>query len=303
MNPGDPTNGESTADDDEPMPEGKILSRNYHDLLQEATAAGSWAGLEGRLEALMQSAVPPGQQLIGRAAFEAERRRFYTLVRAAGQPYRAAGWDVRTNSLVYHGAEGHWGHIVFRADGWQSPLPILISAGNLSPYLLRVFNRVDPAKPPPRFIASHISILWQMEIEYLEGATENPPPLDLSQRMYARSGIVLGKETAPGWLADALVRLVTLVRGLSSDLAMRDWILEHDASNYMSLRNAVLLTRHLGLTDEVPHLLELAERAKADSNAGLIAAGQTVPHEDRGTLYPQFWSHRRFLRFLQETEP
>jgi hypothetical protein len=192
---------------------------------------------------------------------------------------------------------------VFESEGWERPLLVQIFAGNLSPYLLRVFNRVNPAKPPPSMIAAHIAVLWQMEFDYLEAATVSPPPIDLSQRRYARTGIVLGAATAPGWLADALARLVPVVQGLCSDLAMRDWILEHDASSYLSLRLAVLLSHHLGLADEIPQLLEMAERAEADVNTKLISRGLTVPNEDRGRMHPQFWSHRRFLRFLQETGP
>jgi len=40
------THGELTVGDDESTLDGRDLSRNYRDLLQEVTAAGSWEGLE-----------------------------------------------------------------------------------------------------------------------------------------------------------------------------------------------------------------------------------------------------------------
>jgi hypothetical protein len=203
---------------------------------------------------------------------------------------------------VFRGPDGHWGHIVFRADGWRRPLPVQIFAGNLSPYLLRVYNRVNPDRPSNDMVAANIAILWQYEIGYDEASADHPARFSLDKRAHAEPGIVLGRSTAAGWLDDALAQLVPVVQGLCSDRAIRDWLLENEGHKASSLHEAVLLTRHLGLHDEVPDLLARAERVRAEEDARSLANGRKPVRVHRGMSYPQFWTHRRFLRFLEETE-
>jgi hypothetical protein len=164
---------------------------------------------------------------------------------------------------------------------------------------MRILNKLDPVKPPPlRFVAAHVAVLWQLEIEYLETAIEPPPPLDLTLRPWDHTGVLLGAQTAPGWLADGLARLVPVVRELCSDLAMRDWLVETAGdTNDMKLREAALLTKHLGLTDQLPAILDRAERIWAMHEERDSATGERVVR----FRDPMFGSHRAFLRFLDRT--
>lgn len=289
--------------DDELPPNLLAVFRDLRTVVDKPKGSQHSPDRDAQMADALERLSTPGDRWISHEDFERDRRAFYALVRKAGGRYRSSGWKVGTRRLVFRGVDGNWGHIVFQSDGWRRPLPVQIFAGNLSPYLLRVYHRVNPDRPSNDMIAAHIAILWQYQFGYDEASTDRPVRFSLDERQYADPGIVLGRSTAADWLDDALAQLVPVVQALCSDRAMRDWLLENRRDRASSLHLAVLLTRHLGLDNEVPDLLALAERARADEDARAIAMGHKPVRVHRGMSYPQFWTHPRFLRFLEETEP
>ena len=104
-------------------------------------------------------------------------------IRKSAAAFATDGWRVTQSGLVYHAADGHWGRIHFvigpangEADAPQTPIEL--TAGAASPYLLRVVNRLDPARQPSVHYL-HASLLWQVEIEYQSRATREAPPIAL----------------------------------------------------------------------------------------------------------------------------
>lgn len=184
-----------------------------------------------------------------------------------------------------------------------SPLPIEIDAGAASPYLMRVVNRVDPTKPPPaRLGPGHAVALLQVQIAYDPDSVVAPRPLRLEPppRPRVNSGVELGARTAGPWLDDLLATIAPRVSALCSELAIRDRLVAQAGDRgYMELRDAALLTRHLGRTNELPELLAAAERAKEYMDEALRRNGADPIAHDRSTRYPQDWSHLRFLQFLE----
>lgn len=272
------------------------------DRLRELSRVTQAAGtdkpaLDKGLRGLFQTYLPAGNEIIDRTEFEADRRRFYSLVRATARPFETTAWKVRSSALRLHGPAGHWGEIVFRSEVHGRPLPVDMYAGVLSPYLMRI-NRLDPEKPPPP-LRFDVTLAWQVGIEYAASENQEPPALDLSDRYWPERPIIIGHKTAPAWLSATLSSLVAMIEPLCSDLAMRDWLVEMESSRPDSVRDAALLTRHLGLDDQLPALIELAERAQEGVDRRLRLDGQRVSYQDRGRNR-MMWSHRRFLKFLGE---
>ncbi len=230
------------------------------------------------------------------------RSELYAMVRAAARPFRGRGWQVRSNNLAIRGADGAWGQIVVTAEGRRGPQLVAgLYAGTVSAYLMKVVNQLDPEKvPPPAFVGAHTRVLWQAQIRFDPAASEPPPPLTLPQPSNQEIGVVLGRTTASDWLAAAFAEVVPSVEGLCSDLAIRDWLLDDAGpTGTFDLRYAALLTRHLGLDDEVDAILRRAEAAEVERDRWWRAQGIEPIKQDRSTRYPQSWSHRRFLRFFE----
>ena len=258
---------------------------------------------ERALRELFQEMAPPGVRILDRLEFERNRRAFYAVVRRAARHHESRGWDIRTNRLVLHKKSGHWGQIVFKAEAHRSPLIVHLFAGALSPYLMRVSNELDPARLPD--LTFHVGLHWQTEFEFAEEDRGAPPPLDIKKRkewevIMWQTGVVLGPSTAEDWLRDVTDQVVGEIEGLTSDHAIRDWLLANEPDNDTSLRDAALLTQHLGLMEEVPAILERARLASERVDAHMLKQGLQPHHPDRSKLYRQFWSHKRFVRHLAE---
>jgi hypothetical protein len=228
------------------------------------------------------------------------------IVRRESRDLRARGWKLGSSSLVRRGAQGEWGHIRFHAPRWEGP-PMRVDtyAGVTSPYLMRVLDRLDPTKPPPPdFVASHAFVLWQYALTFEPEASQEPAPLKLPVRPSQEPDVILTPETAGPWLRSALRLVAPKVEGLCDERAIRDWLLAYaNAENYSDLRKAALLTRHLGLPDELPPILERAEAAKAAMDAYFVSIGMRPLNAERGTRHIGDWSHRHFLEFLEEAPP
>jgi hypothetical protein len=260
------------------------------------------ANPEAALRDFFQEMMPPGVRLVDRGDFERSRRKFYSVMRNAARAHVARGWEVRTSRLVLRAPSGHWGQIAFKAEQHASPLPVVLFAGALSPYLMRVWNGLDPDRLPD--LTFHAGLHWQTLFSFANEDRDRPRPLDIRKRKRWEAvdwptGIVLGPNTAEAWLRDLIDGLAASIEGLMSDQAIHDWLLANEPDNYWSLRDAALLSQHLGLTD-VPDLVERARVALERVDAKLRNAGQEPYHPDRSRLYRQFWSHRRFVRHLAE---
>jgi len=234
---------------------------------------------------------------------------FRRLLKEASAAHLKDGWALRGSGLVLHSGDGCWGQIVFSGASrersvpfrWRSAdveagveFPILemgLTAGTCAPYLMKVVNKLDPAKPPtPNFVAAHTRVCWYVPVWFAQGTQAPPQPFEADTHPTANP-YVIDLETAADWLADALAKLAPATEALTSNRAIYDQLsAEWD---FFSLRYAYLLARHLGLDDD---LASLEERAKK-------AAPSRGTSGDRQTTYPQDWSHERFMRFVESTPP
>jgi hypothetical protein len=226
---------------------------------------------------------------------------FDRLIREASRPLRARGWHLGGSRLTFRSESGHWADITIDFQAGAPPAAIFLFASVSSPYLLRAWDGRDPDRRPRRLSGGHVSLLWQVWIDYDPASTKRPKLLKIPQRYYAKPGIVIGATTASAWLEDTLRRLADAMEGLCSDQAIRDWLLEFQSANPFALRHAVLLTRHAGDVDHLPAVLEQTSIATEALDAKMVAEQPPIPNRDRGKN-PLFWSHKRFLRFLDEIE-
>jgi hypothetical protein len=269
-------------------------------LIEDANARGTLDGLEERLTQLAERRMPPGTRLWTQAENESVRRDFNRFVREASRPLRARGWHLSGNRLTLHAATGHWADMTIDFRAGAPPAPIFLFAAVSSPYLMRTYDHADPERRP-RSLGGHASLLWQVWVKYDPAATKRPKPLKIPQPYDALTGIVLGQSNAAAWFDDTLGRLAETMEGLCSDRAIRDWLLEFAAENLRALRYAVLLTRHLGDVDRLPDVLEQARILNEALDAAMLAQRPPISTRDRGRD-PLFWSHARFLRFLDDVE-
>jgi hypothetical protein len=211
---------------------------------------------------------------------------------------------MRGAGLVFHSAGGCWGQIVFARASRDGPfLRMELTAGTCSPYLLRVYNKLDPAKPPSsNFVAAHTRVVWAVPVVFSRSGPPVPIPLDLGAETFNHQACELTLETAPAWLDHALAQLVPATQALCSNAAIHEWLIApREWESTLSIQYALLLGRHLGLRDELPELERRAEKlaqrdhGKRDDRATRAA--------DRQTTYPQDWSHARFMRFLESAPP
>jgi hypothetical protein len=139
----------------------------------------------------------------------------------------------------------------------------------------------------------------QIELHYDDHAIEAPLPLDLPQPDWAETGIILGPAVASDWLAELFRRLMHDIEHLASDRAIRDYLLQTAVeTDYVSIRDAALLTKHLGHLDELPSLLD-REREALEAVRALRGH---LEHNDRDTNMVM-WSPRRFAEFLDAAPP
>lgn len=225
--------------------------------------------------------------------------------RAATRRHRDP-WTTTSGGLQLHTGGGMWGQVVLR-DPRVHPdhVTLGIFAGSLHPYLMQVVNKLDPAKPPPpAFVAANGLAVWDLAVGFAGDAASGPPapyddtrPADPDWWHHP----ILTEATAEAWLADALTRIVPATEVLCTE----DGLLAHlgRSSSSFQLRSAGLLARHLGRDAELAALLAAAERAWLAEQERLREMGLPPVDQDRQTTYPQSWSHRRFLRFLDETAP
>ena len=121
---------------------------------------------------------------------------FRRLLKEAASAHLDQGWTLRGAGLVLHAPDGCWGQIVFSGASreqaeprpWTVPehkdvvaeWPILemgLTAGTCAPYLMRVVNKLDPSKPPPRnFVAAHTQVCWHAPVWFAQAARVAPPP-------------------------------------------------------------------------------------------------------------------------------
>lgn len=256
----------------------------------DGKGGGRFTGLVGWLQPRQ---IPPEE-------VRADRALLARHVRAAGRPFRGRGWKVADGGLSRRDEDGAWAQIAIRTGPGADALDVRLTAGALSAYLMQVVNALDPDRPPPpTFVAAHVQILWDFELGFGPAWTTPPLPLALPQPPYAQSGIVLGEATAAPWLAHAFDLLAAELEPLCSDLAIRDRLLRvAGARDFIDLRYAALLTRHLGRLDELEEILERARLARQASMDDLRSMGLEAKDRDRSTRYPQDWSHARFLKFL-----
>lgn len=246
--------------------------------------------------------------------------RVRALIRKAAGAYATGGWRASPGGLIYQAADGPWGRVhidVEQGDSsdWlragkakllgsvrEARTPIRLTAGASSPYLLRIVNRLDPAKPPPVGYL-HTWLLWQVRIEYGSRAHSETPPLAVPQPIWAEPGVILGPDTALTWFNDLFRTLVPAVTVLCSERAIRDRLVATaGTTDFLSLRYAALLTRHLGLGGELPGIVERAASASTAFDAFQAQAGGQVVRDDNDPNM-MMWTHDRFVRFLSSAPP
>jgi hypothetical protein len=228
--------------------------------------------------------------------------------------------------MVCHGSNGHWASVdvevgeSFESSGIREVLsptgtpklrealrtiipakmPVSLFAGVASPYLLRVVNRRDPSRRPPVGY-SHVILLWQAELEFDEAFANEPAPLTIQQAEWASTGVVLGPAHALAWFEDLFRELTVAMSALMSDRAIRDRLVQSGETDFLNLRYAALLTRHLGLQSELPEILDRAQLASAIFES-TQAAGESPERNDRDSNMIM-WTHERFMRFLDSATP
>jgi hypothetical protein len=239
------------------------------------------------------------------------KKQFLAAVRESARPYRPA-WRVGASGLVRRFDSGYWAHIWFFDRKGPYPVPYYeagLTAGVVSPYLLRTFNRQDTERAPRRdFIAVHACLTWDAPVVHFDPAATAtreaiPPPFVVAREPDPRDEepVLLTTESAPIWLKDALSVLVPHLTGLVSDEALLEWLAATDETRRAAdLRYAALLAHHLRRDDEVTALLGRAAETRVVEDRAAEARGVDLSYRsDRQTTFPQDWSPERFERFLR----
>jgi hypothetical protein len=239
------------------------------------------------------------------------KKRFLAAVRESSKPYRPA-WRVGASGLVRRFESGYWGHVWFFEHvrpGEVAYYEAGITAGVVSPYLLRTYNRQDPERPPRRnFIAAHAWLTWDFPVvrfSLSDVAAARVAP-DVTFRLdpdpdRSADPVDLTTASASGWLVDAFAALVPRLTRLASAESLLRWLSATDEQRRSpDLRYAALLAHHLRRDDDVSALLRRAANARADEDRAAEARGVDLSYRsDRQTTYPQDWSPERFERFLR----
>jgi hypothetical protein len=246
------------------------------------------------------------------SAWNEARSSFVPIVRRASKRAVAGtGWRAGTSGAFIHTDDHHWGQVAFRFEPAKNQT-FALTAGALSPYLMRLINRLDPARnPPPDFIAASGQTEWFQPINYRadydgDADCEDPrvadPCTDFVGQM--APSVTLGPRCADAWVEARVHHLVQSTQPLLTDQGLRDWILQERRRRSIyrpDLRYAIILTKHLGLDDELPALMkqdrELHEQAMLNERSQ-----QHQQAWDRKRNYNSLWSHERFARWLNEID-
>jgi hypothetical protein len=237
-----------------------------------------------------------------------------SVVRRAAKRAVGGEWRAGSSGAFVHTSSGHWGQVAFRVEPDFRPLYVTCTAGVLSPYLMRVINRLNPERyPPPDFIAAHAQTEWFQGVRFDEAHSGDPESADprvadpcADDVGQSASDVLLGPGCAPAWVEHRIKHLISRTTPLLSDLALRDWQLEKrwpdgdrwPAGARRNLRYAILLTRHLGLTDELPRLLALDEIEFERNRQSRPIDPSIQAHFDRKRSFDPMWSHVRFAKWL-----
>lgn len=228
------------------------------------------------------------------------------LVREAVSSLAEPEWRVRGVGALRRHDNGYWAQIVFGgATRKEEPLEVGLTAGVVSPYLLRVVNRQDPDKPPrSSFVAAHASVVWDQRVTFISKSARKTPQFSLPDPHEPRP-VIVGVDHVAAWVTDALATLAPLCDELCSDDALLDRLLSdggHGRRTAFGLRCAALLARRLGDSHRLERALADAAAVYQENVDRAVAAWGHLPgaSDDQDT-YPQDWSHVRFLRFLDET--
>lgn len=154
------------------------------------------------------------------------------IVRRAAKSAVMNEWRAGSSGAFAHTSTGHWGQIAFRVQVARDS-DLTVTAGALSPYLMRVINRLDPTRyPPPDFIAAHAQTEWFQRVVYdpehggLPTAAD-PQVADPTADEVGQSAppVILGPACAREWIEARLQHLIRSTTPLLSDSALCDWML------------------------------------------------------------------------------
>jgi hypothetical protein len=218
-----------------------------------------------------------------------------------------------TSGIVCRFASGYWGHVWFFDHVTADREPCYragLTAGIVSPYLLRTFNRRDPERAPHRnFIAVHAWLTWDAPVVRFDPAATHAstpvmPGFPADSRLARRFTdpiVELSEANASAWLADVLGVLVPGLAAIADDASLLGWLSATDEPRSTAeLRYAALLAHHLGMDDRVTVLLRRAADVRAREDREAESRGVDLSYRsDRQTTYPQDWSPERFERFLR----
>jgi hypothetical protein len=298
--------------DDEPEPSDleKELEENFGPgwrAMVPAWADNSWRPPEpGDLEA---AAAAEAEQAVWRARRRQLRRQLVRHFQAAARGLEGAGWRIRGSSVAIQDGTGNWGAIILEHRYGEDPIEFALGSGVESAYLLRTLRERAPDRPPRG--CWHAWLSAGRLIGYSDTPSRQRPPLieipeqpdGWTATWHSGPGqqIVgtLDPASAVDWFRDAMERLAPRLLALMPDAAIREWLLYgRNALHLSHVREAALLSRHLGLVDDIPAILAAAEREYHEE------ARRLGPQEwtDR-SFQPMMWSHARFLRFLDQVEP
>jgi len=255
---------------------------------------------------------------------DSDRALIGSAFRKAARPREQEGWTRTGAGIYHHGSQGHWSRFDIRIESSDSVSPYLktlasrmgrleqlaaesiaraptsvrLHAGVASPYLLRVVNRLD-ADRLPRSGYEHAILLNQVGLRFAQRASSRPRSLSIPEAPLSESEIVLGPMSVTDWFRDAVDLLVPRLVELESDQAVLHHLLTNAGpTDDLSLRYAALIARHLGLTNELPAILDRAAEAAGSADAGLLSVHGRQFRNDRDPNM-LMWTHARFMRFLE----
>jgi hypothetical protein len=239
------------------------------------------------------------------------KKQFLAAVAESARPYRPA-WRVGASGLVRRFDSGYWGHVWFFDHVTADPGPCYqagLTAGVVSPYLLRTFNGRDPERAPTRnFIAVHAWLTWDAPVVRFDPAAEQTstpavPAFSAEarhDRRFTDLFVELGETNVSAWLAGVFGLLVPRLTEMAQDESLLGWLSEEEPRSTAELRYAALLAHHLRMDDQVTVLLRRAAEVRGREDRDAEARGVDLSYRsDRQTTYPQDWSPERFERFLR----
>ncbi len=240
------------------------------------------------------------------------KKQFLAIVAESSRPHRPP-WRVGASGLVRRFESGYWAHVWFFDHLTAQQVPWYeagLTAGVVSPYLLRM-DGLDPERAPHRnYIAAHARLTFDAPVIRFDPA-RNPtttavvPAFSANERLIRRFTdpfVELGHANAPAWLAGVFAVLVPRLTEIADDASLLCWLSSTDEPRSSAeLRGAALLAHHLELDGQVTTLLRRAAEVRAREDRAAEARGVDLSfRSDDQTTYPQDWSPERFERFLRE---